>query len=165
MTVRAGYGTETIHLGQKAPDLRAALGQPSRRRSAGSMREHWLYTPLAFEAVVSRKTGNLLSLFYQNGSPLLENHFFTLDEPALRKVFGEPALVIEGTLLSDGSYLDRLLSYNSGISFFLGGNGIVRKVSITHPKRTPRRKAAQSAPARHQSIAALRRRGSEDLIG
>lgn len=155
MTPFAGYGTEALHLGQNSSALISLLGKPKRKSATGTLREHWLYPELFFEAVVSRKSGNLLSLFYKTGSQLVDPSLFQMNEKEIRIKFGTPELAVEGVQVDGFGYVDAYLAYNSGISFFLGRDGSVRKVAISNPRRLPRRKTVRHAPTAHRQLAAL----------
>jgi hypothetical protein len=135
MTIVPGYGTDAIHLGQTSSVLRSVLGPPTRRRKSGSLREYWVYSDLNFEAIVSQKTGRLLSLFFHLGSPLAGGRLLGLTEEAVYRKFTAPSRRVKGFPLTDDQYLDSYLAYDAGISFFIGKSGKVKTVVVSSPKR------------------------------
>ena len=158
MTLKSGYGTKELHLGQTSLELQGFLGTPARRTRASSLREYWLYPDQGLEAIVSRKSGKLLSLFFGGGGRLAGEEWFGRSEQEIRQQLGEPAREAGGFRLGKNDYFDRYLSYNTGIAFFLGQDHLVRKICITAAKRERKRKAVQHLIAANHRVAAFRRR-------
>jgi hypothetical protein len=144
MTLVPGYGIEDIHLGQTSAELQARLGAPSKRSKSSDLREYWVYSELKFEAIVSRKTARLLSLFFHRGCALAGAELLGHSEEEIVQRFDVPQRVVDGFSLADGEYFDRYTSYDSGISFFFDEAGKVKTVCVTARKRTARASAVAS---------------------
>ena len=157
MRTSPGYGTQEVHLGQASSDLVKRLGRPSKRKAVSALREYWIYPELHFEAIVSRRTGNLLSLFFHKGSRLAGDDFFGLSEATLRKGHGDPQKSGGGVRFADGDFLGRWLAYKTGITFFLDEAGKVTTVAISARKRVaPRVSVARHSGSVSAHIAAMR---------
>ena len=157
MTVRPGYGNEVLHLGQTSADLKAVLGRPKRRRSVGSLRQYWLYPEHHLQFIVSRRTGNLLTLFFDKDSGYFDEALSHATQDQVRSDFGEPSRETAGMYLLSGGYLDAFMAYDSGICFFFGEDHTLRRIAVTAPKRKVKRKPVTHAIAAQHHIAALRR--------
>jgi hypothetical protein len=151
-----GYGSEQIHLGQSAKELSKFLGKPAHRRKASTLREYWVYPALHMEAIVSRRSGRILSLFFHRGSTLGATDAFKQSEDELRRQYGEPYKQGGGLTFADGGHLGRWIAYRSGIAFFFAKDGTVKTVCIS-ARSTARvaKPAARHGVALSQRIAAL----------
>jgi hypothetical protein len=157
--IKPGFGIEVLHLRQSADRLSADFGKPGRRQRAGSIREYWFYPEKHFECLVSRRSGNVLSLFFHSGNPFIEADLFRSDEDSIRRRFSKPDIEGGGFTTLGGDYVGRWLTYDSGIGFDFDVEGKLRTVSVFAPKRKPLPKAAAShqLSCQHQ-LAALRTR-------
>jgi hypothetical protein len=159
MMTLPGYGTENIHLGQVSSVLLDSMGNPSRLSQSSDLREYWVYPEKHFEAIVSRRSNKLLSLFFHKGSAVAGGEFFGQSEDRIRRTFGEPNKQGGGLTFADGDYLGRWLSYDSGIGFHFDKSGQVITIAIFAPKRKVRAKKPEASWS-HQvvhDLAALRR--------
>jgi hypothetical protein len=156
MTTTPGYGTAELHLGQASPELQKQIGQPHHRRKSGAFREYWVYPDQRFEAIVSRRSNRLLSLFFHRGSTLAAVEFFGKTEKQILNIFGEPWKVGGDMEFADGDHIRRWLAYRSGIGFFFDKEGIVETVSISARSRQPDTKPVSRVTMQHtRRIAAL----------
>ncbi len=167
MTFSPGFGSHDLHLGQTSSSLRDRFGQPTSIRQTGTFRDYWLYPVLGLEAIISRRTGNVLSLFFsraetsdQPGVPSL----LGTTEKSVVDQFGSPDLRGGDFQLPGGNYVDRWFSYDRGIGFHFDRQGYVKTVSIFAPKRKIkiRKPAAQHGRGQSRSIAALRQSRLQD---
>lgn len=157
MKTSPGYGTLHVHLGQTSSDLVKSFGKPSRRQISSALREYWVYPELHFEAIVSRRSENLLSLFFHKGSTLGGAEFFGKSEDSIRELLGEPQKSGGGKTCDDGDFWGRWLAYETGITFFLGRAGKVKMVSVSAPKRvSPRASVVRHAAGVSTRVAAFR---------
>ena len=162
MTFIPGYGTERLHLGQSSDVLRSEFGSPQGKRRLGSFREYWLYPSYDVDAIVSRRTGKILSLFFRR---LIDSRddLFDLSEAEVRAQNPYPAHEGRGLELATGGYIGPWLTYDKGIGFSFDRTGKIETVSIFAKKRLkresePKRSKAKSASTNQTSqIAALRR--------
>lgn len=158
MNTSPGYGTQWVHLGQDSSELVKRLGKPSKRRKSSNLREYWIYTEPHFEAIVSRKSRRLLSLFFHKGSPLAGEEFFGESEDAIRELFGDPQKMGGGITFEDGEFLGRWLGYGTGITFFFDPAGKVNTVGISARKRVAASKiVAKQRNSLSTQVAAFRR--------
>ena len=153
-----GYGTRQLHLGQASSEVVKVLGKPSQQKVTSDLREYWVYPELNFEAIVSRRTGRLLSLFFHDGSSLAGGEFFGRSVRDIHGLFGEAHKSGGGTTFSDGECIDRWIAYETGISFFFNRAGRVKTVCVSAPKRTRKRLSVVRHSESHSAhVAALRR--------
>jgi len=153
---KPGYGFSDLHLREHKSVLRARFGAPAAKSRSGAFREYWLYPGSHFNCIVSRRSGEVLSIFVERGSPLLERDVFTADETWIRAQYGEPDLEGGGFTLSTGHYVGKWLSYPQGIGFHFDAEGKVERLGIFSPSR--RKLANRNAQVRAPlALAALRR--------
>ncbi|HEY5330775.1 MAG TPA: hypothetical protein VIJ79_12880 [Acidobacteriaceae bacterium] len=156
MMAKPGYGFSDLHLREHKDALCARFGAPATKRRSGAFREYWLYPGLHFDCIVSRRSGEVLSIFVERGTPFLDNDVFAADETRIRAQFGEPDLEGGDFTLSTGHYVGKWLSYPQGIGFHFNANGKLETLGIFSPSRRKlaNRKAQVRAPL---ALAALRR--------
>jgi hypothetical protein len=156
MTIKAGYGSDRVHLRQSSQDLVKLLGAPEKRRNSGALRQYWLYPAEHFECIVSRRSGRVLSLFFHAGNPFGESDIFAATEEKVRRMYPSKPLEGGGFRLSTGDFVGRWLSFDEGIGFHFDEKGKLRTVSVFARKHRADVKAVASCGDGHsRQIAAL----------
>jgi hypothetical protein len=113
-----------------------------------NLREYWSYADLGFDCIVSQKTNRILSIFFSPTSPLATEIAqplpFGCTEDQIKTQFHAPENEGGGIQMTDGTFIGRWFSYDSGIGFHFNQDGRVEKVSVFARKRKPHIKSAAS---------------------
>ena len=137
--ITPGYGFCDLHLGMSAAELIERYGTPVRLRKATSLREYWVYDHFNF--IMSRKTHRMLSLFVNaRFTAALGEDVEAWTEQSIRNKMGAPELEGGDVALSENEYLDRWITFASGIGFRFDREGRVKMVMIFRKRRAAARK-------------------------
>jgi hypothetical protein len=157
MTIKPGYGLQSLHLRQSANSLKALYGPPRKRRKISELREYWLYPDYGFDCIVSKRSHRVLSLFLHRSQQVAPIEEFSWHETMVKEAYCEPQQAGGGFLM--GSILvDRWFTYDAGIGFHFDTDGNVNLVAIFAEKAVSKAKRPVHA-SRHRMpelIAALR---------
>jgi hypothetical protein len=144
ITVRPGFGSTDVHLGQTEQEVKIYLGNPDRIIHKFKSSYFYIYEDRCVNLDFGKKGGKLkIMFFYQEGTKCFQSTKIRTDRGVklgdsrskVLRIYGEPDQRGDPFVLHNGDYFREWFYYIEGIQFRFSQDKKISEISISLPKR------------------------------
>jgi hypothetical protein len=158
-TVKAGFGSQTLHIGQTEEQVQSVLGKPESRTRKYKGQYYYNYPGKGIEIDFGKPRGRAKHIFFFRKGVRGNRQARVLTDAGIRpgdtrervlELLGDPGDRGNPVVLNSGIHFGEWFHYRSGINFQFGQDGRLDMITITSPDRRVGRVAHPLSTSIHQ---------------